>query len=89
MAELAPDDERLVGGLLRGEASAVELLVDRYGGRVHRVARRLLCDRRDAEEVTQHALMTVVQKIGTFKSRLHRARLFLRRELASLFGPPR
>jgi RNA polymerase sigma-70 factor (ECF subfamily) len=67
MARGSPSDERLLVGLLRGEASAVETLVERYGPWIHRVASRLLADPRDAEEVTQDVLMTVVQKIGTFK----------------------
>jgi RNA polymerase sigma-70 factor (ECF subfamily) len=67
MARISPIDEELVAGLLRGEARAVEALVDRYGAWIHRLASRLLADTRDAEEVTQDVLMTVVQKIGTFK----------------------
>lgn len=67
MAGISPIDEELVAGLLRGEAGAVEALVDRYGAWIHRLASRLLADTRDAEEVTQDVLMTVVQKIGTFK----------------------
>jgi RNA polymerase sigma-70 factor (ECF subfamily) len=62
-----PSDEGLVEGLLRGESAAVEALVDRYGAWIHRVAGRLLNDPRDAEEVTQDVLVTVVRKIGTFK----------------------
>ncbi len=65
--EEALDDHRLVEGLRRGEASAVEALVDRYGGWIHRVTCRLLDDPRDAEEVTQDVLLTVVRKIHTFK----------------------
>lgn len=61
------DDQSLIAGLQRGEPSAVEALVDRYGAWIHRVASRLLNDSRDAEEVTQDVLMTIVQKIGTFK----------------------
>src|SRR5574337_265555 len=61
------DDERLVGQLRRGEDGAVEALVDRYAGWIHRLARRLLGDPRDAEEVTQDVLLTVVRKIQTFK----------------------
>ncbi len=61
------NDEELVAGLLRGGPRAVETLVDRYGAGIHRVASRLLSDGRDAEEVTQDVLMTVMQKIGTFK----------------------
>lgn len=67
MASISPIDEELVAGLLRGEARAVEVLVDRYGGWIYRLASRLLSDARDAEEVTQDVLMAVVQKIGTFK----------------------
>lgn len=61
------DDRGLVEGLRRGEPSAVEALVDQYAGWIYRVAARVLGDRRDAEEVTQDVLMTVVGKIGTFK----------------------
>lgn len=60
-------DDELIEGLLRHESSAVELLVDRYGAWIHRVATRLLGDPCDGEEVTQDVLMTVVQKIDTFK----------------------
>jgi RNA polymerase sigma-70 factor, ECF subfamily len=60
-------DEGLVDGLRRDEPSAVDALVDRYGAWIHRVAARFLNDPRDAEEVTQDVLLTVVQKIGTFK----------------------
>lgn len=67
MTRTSSADEQLVAGLLRGEAHAVEVLVDRYGGWIHRVASRLLADARDAAEITQDVLMTVVQKIGTFK----------------------
>ncbi len=61
------DDRGLVEGLRRRETSAVEALVDRYAGWIYRVATRVLGDRRDAEEVTQDVLMTVVGKIGTLK----------------------
>ncbi len=61
------DDQWLVDGLQRGEAGAVEALVDCYGSWIHRVADRLLGDARDAEEVTQDVLMRVVEKIGTFR----------------------
>lgn len=61
------DDRGLVEALQRGEPAAVEALVDRYGAWIHRVADRLLGAPRDAEEVTQDVLMTVVEKIGTFR----------------------
>jgi RNA polymerase sigma-70 factor (ECF subfamily) len=61
------DDQRLIDGLQRGEPDAVAALIDRYGAWIHRVAARLLGDPRDAEEVTQDVLMTIVRKIGTFR----------------------
>ncbi|MBI4607481.1 MAG: sigma-70 family RNA polymerase sigma factor [Candidatus Rokubacteria bacterium] len=67
MTEKAREDRNLVEGLRRGDASAIEALVDRYAGWIHRLARRLLDDPRDAEEVTQDVLLTVVQKIQTFR----------------------
>lgn len=60
-------DQELIEALRRGESDAVEALVDRYGAWIHRVASRMLGDSRDAEEITQDALMTVVRKIGTFR----------------------
>ncbi len=67
LTEKTREDERLVGMLQRGEDGAVEALVDRYGAWIHRVARRLLDDPRDAEEITQDVLLIVVRKIHTFK----------------------
>lgn len=61
------DDQWLVEKLQRGAPDAVEALVEHYGAWIHRVAARLLGDPRDAEEVTQDVLMTVVGKIGTFR----------------------
>ncbi|MBI4638658.1 MAG: sigma-70 family RNA polymerase sigma factor [Candidatus Rokubacteria bacterium] len=60
-------DEELVEGLRRGDPAAIEALVDRYGGWIHRVVRRMLDDSRDAEEVTQDVLLSVIQKIETFR----------------------
>ncbi|MBI2205134.1 MAG: sigma-70 family RNA polymerase sigma factor [Candidatus Rokubacteria bacterium] len=57
----------MIDGLQRGEPDAVAALIDRYGGWIYRVAARLLRDPRDAEEVTQDVLMTIVRKIGTFR----------------------
>jgi len=67
LTDKAREDQRLVELLQRGEADAAEALVARYGGWIYRVARRLLGDPRDAEEVTQDVLLIVVQKIQTFK----------------------
>ncbi len=61
------DDQGLVDALRAGDANGAEALVQRYGAWIYRVAARVLRDRRDAEEVTQNVLMTVLRKIGTFK----------------------
>ncbi|HLC20837.1 MAG TPA: RNA polymerase sigma factor [Candidatus Methylomirabilis sp.] len=61
------EDQKLVQALQRGEPGAVEALLDRYGGWIYRVARRLLNDPRDVEEVTQDVLLAVVRKAQTFK----------------------
>lgn len=67
MATSGARDQELVDDLRRGDPGGVEALVHRYGGWIHRVVRRLLDDPRDAEEVTQDVLLTVVQKIKTFR----------------------
>ncbi|MFQ5828830.1 MAG: RNA polymerase sigma factor [Candidatus Methylomirabilia bacterium] len=61
------EDQKLVEALLRREEGAAEELLGRCGGWIHRVARRVLSDERDAEEVTQEVLLTVIGKIHTFK----------------------
>ncbi len=67
--EGAVEDQKLVAALHGGEPGAVEALLGRYGGWIYRVARRLLDDPRDVEEVTQDVLLTVVRKIQTFKGK--------------------
>lgn len=67
LTETAREGEPLVDRLRRRETGAIEELVDRYGAWIHRVAGRLLDDRRDAEEVTPDVLLTVVQRIQQFK----------------------
>ncbi|MBI2205093.1 MAG: sigma-70 family RNA polymerase sigma factor [Candidatus Rokubacteria bacterium] len=66
-AAIRSEDRGLVESLRRGEAKAVEELVDRYGGWIYRVAVRVVGDPRDAEEIAQDVLLTVARKIGTFK----------------------
>lgn len=61
------EDQRLIEGLRRGEAHAIESLVARYGAWIHRVASRLLGDPRDADEVAQDVLLAAIRRIATFK----------------------
>lgn len=67
MTERSRDDRALVETLKQGREDAAEVLVSRYGGLVYRVAQRFLADPRDAEEVTQDVLLTVLRKIDTFR----------------------
>jgi len=60
-------DAALVEALRREEPEAVDHLVERYGDRVYRLARRITGSNEDAEETAQDALWTAARKIGTFK----------------------
>ena len=60
-------DAALVEALRRDEPEAVDHLIERYGDRVYRLARRITGSNEDAEETAQDALWTAARKIGTFK----------------------
>jgi RNA polymerase sigma-70 factor (ECF subfamily) len=60
-------DADLVEALRREESDAAERLIERFGDRVYRLARRITGLNEDAEEATQDALWTVARKIHTFK----------------------
>ena len=60
-------DADLVEALRRDNPDAAEQLVERFGDRVYRLARRITGSNEDAEEVAQDALWTAARKIATFK----------------------
>src|SRR5215831_3234872 len=60
-------DATLVEGLRRGDPAAPEQLLDTYGDRVYRLARRITGNEQDAEEVVQDAFWSVLQHIDTFR----------------------
>jgi RNA polymerase sigma-70 factor (ECF subfamily) len=67
-ARTRPDvDAALVEALRREDPEAATVLVETYGDRVYRLARRITGSNEDAEEVAQDALWTAARKIGTFK----------------------
>jgi RNA polymerase sigma-70 factor (ECF subfamily) len=67
-ARTKPDvDAALVEALRRDDPDAASALVETYGDRVYRLARRITGSNEDAEEVAQDALWTAARKIGTFK----------------------
>ncbi len=67
-ARTRPDvDAGLVEALRREDPEAATTLVETYGDRVYRLARRITSSNEDAEEVAQDALWTAARKIGSFK----------------------
>ena len=56
----------LVEGLRRGDARAVEELVERHGGRIRRVVTPLLTDAREADRVTREVLTRIAANIGAY-----------------------
>ncbi len=60
-------DADLVEALRRDNPDAAEQLVERFGDRVYRLARRITGSNEDAEEVAQDALWKAAREISTFK----------------------
>ena len=65
-ARVDPDAD-LVAALRRGQVAVADQLVERYGGRVYRLALRILGVKEDAEEAAQDALLQVARKVHTFR----------------------
>lgn len=61
------DDDLLLARLQAGEESALDDLVDAYGGRIYQLAFRYLRNKEDAEEVAQDVLFKVYRKVGAFR----------------------
>jgi len=76
-----PDDDELMGRLRTNDATALDLLFDRYSRLVLGIALRVLRDYGEAEDVVQEVFFHVFQKaslfdpqkgsakVGSFKSR--------------------
>jgi len=52
-----PSDDALLEQYAQGDPAAAQMLVDRLSPRVYRLARRLLQDQAEAEDVTQEAML--------------------------------
>jgi len=63
---LVVDDRVLVDRVKRGDASAYDTLVRRHLGRAMAIARRLLGNVEDAEDLVQEAFMRALDRLGTF-----------------------
>lgn len=62
-------DDALLARLARGEASAVETLMERYGGRCYRLAFGVVRNAADAEEIVQHVFLSILRKHTSFEGR--------------------
>jgi RNA polymerase sigma factor (sigma-70 family) len=62
------DDTELVARVLAGEKSAFGLLIDRYRPAATKLARRVLDDAFEAEDVTQEALLQAFLGLGSFRN---------------------
>src|SRR6185437_6267247 len=62
----SPDDRNLVLRVKEGDANAYDLLARRYLSRAVAIARRLLQDPDDAEDLVQDAFMRALSRIKSF-----------------------
>ena len=61
------NNDLLLARLKAGEESALDDLVDVYGGRIYQLAFRYLRNKEDAEEVAQDVLYKVYRKVADFR----------------------
>jgi RNA polymerase sigma-70 factor (ECF subfamily) len=62
-----PDTVRLAKAAAAGDAEAFDLLMERYGDGVFRLALRMLRSREDAEDIQQEAFVRAYRKLHTFR----------------------
>ena len=65
----AATDEDIVARVLGGETALFELLMRRHNQRLYRVARGIIGDDAEAEDVTQEAYVRAFQHLGQFAGR--------------------
>jgi RNA polymerase sigma-70 factor (ECF subfamily) len=65
----AADDAVAVARVLAGDAEAFGVLVARYGRRLHDLARRMLRDAHEAEDVVQHAFLNAYRALARYDGR--------------------
>ena len=65
---MSADDALLVRRCLRGEAAAVQALVERFQAEVFGLCVRLLHHRQDAEDVTQEVFLRIFRSLRRWDS---------------------
>jgi RNA polymerase sigma-70 factor, ECF subfamily len=65
----AAADAAAVSRVLAGDAEAYGVLVARYGRRLHDLARRMLRDASEAEDVVQHAFLNAYRALSRYDGR--------------------
>lgn len=63
----APTDAQIIERLKNGDQAALETIFGRYSAKLYNVARRILGETADSEEVIQDVFWTVYRKAYTFK----------------------
>lgn len=63
----ALSDEEVVGRVLAGDTSLFEILMRRYNQRLFRMARAILADDAEAEDVMQEAYVRVFRELANFR----------------------
>jgi RNA polymerase sigma factor (sigma-70 family) len=66
-AVAATDDPQLVARIAGGDQTAFEVLMRKYNGKLFRIARAILKDDRDAEDVLQEAYLDAYRHIQDFR----------------------
>jgi RNA polymerase sigma-70 factor (ECF subfamily) len=66
-APTALSDEEVVGRVLAGDLSLFEILMRRYNQRLFRVARGILADDGEAEDVVQEAYVRAFRELASFR----------------------
>src|SRR5437773_11460086 len=62
-------DEQVVSRVLNGETALYELVMRRYNQRLYRIARAILRDDAEAEDVMQDAYVRAYQHLAQFEGR--------------------
>lgn len=65
--DVSREDRELLDRLRAGDANAFEVVVERYGGRMLAVARRLLREEEDARDAVQDALISAFRGLARFE----------------------